>query len=112
MGKVHLVNVPGADIGLSAFNLGQEIRASQVGSDMNGPLSPSLSPSEGEREVAELMLPKVCLFVGPLLTPRAIHIQAGGYNPRFGKAMIEYHKAIIEADVAIGKFQIVYRTAW
>src|SRR6185503_3660856 len=46
-----------------------------------------------------------------LLAAGTVHVQAGRNNPCFGEAMVEHNEAVVKANVAIGKFEVVCRPA-
>src|SRR5437762_7913332 len=46
-----------------------------------------------------------------LLAAGAVHVHSGRYNPCFGEAMVKHNEAVVKANVAIGKFEVVHRPA-
>src|SRR5882757_3925612 len=47
------------------------------------------------------------MFLRRCLTARTIVAKSGGDNADFTKAMVEDDEAVVEADVAVGQFQVV-----
>ena len=128
--KVHLVNVPGADVTLRAFDGGKKIGAGKIGNNahphrtgaqsLGAPafrrdsrFSALVWPAERRppRRVrggfSQMCLPKFHLFLRPLFTARTVGIQAGGNDPGFAEVMVEHNQAVVKADVAIGQFEVV-----
>jgi hypothetical protein len=110
---------------LGALDAGEKFVAGEVG-DSKEPLTPTLSPSDGEREMRKPLPPLPCpLLIGwreggpkkllpelgalesDLFAAGAVGAEAGGDEPGFGEVMIENDETVVEADMAVGQFEIV-----
>src|SRR6516225_9682112 len=128
MRKVHLVNIAGADVTLSAIDRINELTARYVGNDSFGqsrterPRPGLLSagildfrvlPAFNLRvsdfvALCQRLFPKRQMFPRAFFASRTVRLQARRDYPRLRQPMVEHYEAVIKAEMTIRQLQVVY----